>query len=604
MSEFPIPRDGYLAFDAYTLKQHIKNALNKSGKFTDQNYEGSYISSIIDIVAYMFHVLMFYLNKTSTETMFSEAQIYENINRVVKMLDYKPIGMSTSVLSFNMQANSALRTGTHVIPRYSYISARGVPYTFNTDIFFTKNTNQTEPIPSVSDNILLYQGVWREYPLYTAKGEQNEIIYITPGKNVKIDHNNIDVYIKTADSGNWEQWDRSYSLYLENGYDKKYEVRFNENKQYEIKFGNNVNGKKLEETDKVAIYYLESRGENGEVGVGALNGQPLKMFRTMKLQEILIDVNKNSPINYLTDDEANQLYFSNSSISTYSGKEEDVESIRTNAPATFRSQFRLVTQGDFEAFINTNFALLVHDVKIMNNWSYLSEYLKYFHDLGLTNPNDVSRVLYNQLNFADACNFNNVYVFIVPKIITNSQNNINYLSPANKQLIISSTNQLKALTSEIIILDPVFLTFKLCAPRPIRTDTKVEDADDTILEISKNPNSRRDDSGIRKDITTIIDDYFRKENVKLGQLIDVAQMTADILSVPGVDNIATKNTVTGDTFEGVSMIYWNPVYPNVKPTLVFNNQKLSDFMFPVFDDTDITNKLVITTRKIFESVEY
>ena len=134
MTEFPIPRDGYLVFDAFTLKQHIKNALNKGGVFTDQNYEGSYISTIIDIVAYTFHVLMFYLNKTSTETMFTEAQLYENINRIVKMLDYKPLGYFTSILSFEVGANNEIPIGPHTIPRYSYLMSNGVPFTFAEDV--------------------------------------------------------------------------------------------------------------------------------------------------------------------------------------------------------------------------------------------------------------------------------------------------------------------------------------------------------------------------------------------------------------------------------------------------------------------------------------
>ena len=73
-----------VAFEALSLKQLIKERLNSTGYFTDQNYEGSNISSWIDIIAYSYHVLMFYLNRTSTESMFSEAQLYENINRIIK----------------------------------------------------------------------------------------------------------------------------------------------------------------------------------------------------------------------------------------------------------------------------------------------------------------------------------------------------------------------------------------------------------------------------------------------------------------------------------------------------------------------------------------
>ena len=603
MSEFPIPRDGYLAFDAYTLKQHIKNALNKSGNFTDQNYEGSYISTIIDIVSYMFHVLMFYLNKTSTESMFSEAQIYENINRIVKMLDYKPIGMSTSILSFGIKASSSLERGTYIIPRYSHINARGIPYTLNKDLVFIKKTQTDEDLEEVSNNVLLYQGVWREYSQYTAKGEQNEIVYLTPGKNVKIDHNNIDVYVKKAATGKWDKWRRTISLYLENNCNEVYEVRYNENKQYEIKFGNDVNGEKLKEGDVVAIYYLESRGDAGEVGVGAINNQPLKFFMTPNLQHILIDVNRKNPIQYIEEDNVSNLSFYNTFISTYASPEESVENIRSNAPATFRSQFRLVTREDYETFIRVNFSNMIHDIKIFNNWSYVSDYLKYFYDLGIKNPFNASRPLYNQVNFADACNFNNVYVFAVPKTSTRSSHGISYLSPASKNKIISLTNDLKTLTSETIILDPVYTSFALCAPG-ISKEVSLQDAENSTLNVIKSPTSRRDDNSVKRDIINIITDYFDRNNNKLGQHVNISQMTADILNVPGVEKITTINTDTGDSFDGISMMYWDPMYPPLTPKIAFNNIKLNDFMFPVLNDKDLVSKINVLPRRIYETVEY
>jgi hypothetical protein len=43
-----------------------------------------------------------------------------------------------------------------------------------------------------------------------------------------------------------------------------------------------------------------------------------------------------------------------------------------------------------------------------------NKYLKYYYeDIGIGDPNNVSNVLYNQLNFADACNFNNVYITFI-----------------------------------------------------------------------------------------------------------------------------------------------------------------------------------------------
>ena len=76
-----IKKNEYVAFDAVSLRDFIRQRLTDSGLFTDQYFEGSNIAAINNIVAYSFHTLMYYLNQTSTESMFSESQIYENINR-------------------------------------------------------------------------------------------------------------------------------------------------------------------------------------------------------------------------------------------------------------------------------------------------------------------------------------------------------------------------------------------------------------------------------------------------------------------------------------------------------------------------------------------
>ena len=66
-TDFSLNKDAYTSFDALTLKQLIKKRLNDGDVFTDQIFEGSNISAIIDIIAYSYHTLLFYLNQTSSE---------------------------------------------------------------------------------------------------------------------------------------------------------------------------------------------------------------------------------------------------------------------------------------------------------------------------------------------------------------------------------------------------------------------------------------------------------------------------------------------------------------------------------------------------------
>ena len=71
LTDFTLSTDAYASFDAVSLKALIKERLNDKSFFTDQNFEGSNLSSVIDIVSYSYHVLLFYLNQTASESIFT-----------------------------------------------------------------------------------------------------------------------------------------------------------------------------------------------------------------------------------------------------------------------------------------------------------------------------------------------------------------------------------------------------------------------------------------------------------------------------------------------------------------------------------------------------
>lgn len=606
-NNFIIPKDQYVAFDALTLKEQIKNRLKQGGVFTDQDYEGSNISTIIDIIAYTFNTLMFYLNKTSTESLFSDAQIYENMNRVVKLLDYKPIGNQTSTLSFQASASDTLSTGLYLIPRYSFLNANGVFYSFNEDIVISKTlANQAEALTNFSNQKLLFQGRYTEYPLYTAEGNENEVVYLLPGDNVIIDHFNIDVYVK-PENEKWEKWTRSTSLYLETGTDKRYEVRYNEDKHYEIKFGNNINGKKLNTGDSVAIYFLESTGADGQVGVGALQSAKMYKFETNQLNGtngILPDVIFDYTNTLISNDDIQKISFDNKSNSTYYNDEETVDEIRQNAPGVFRSQYRVVTEADHINYIKTNFSQLIHDVQVANNWTYVSQYLKYLNSVGLTNPNRDSRALYNQVTFGDACNFNNVYAFIVPKSI-NETFNFSYLTPSQKEYILYDLKSKKVLTSELIIMDPVYVTVAPLIPIE-GVASALSDIDNSKIVIIKDENTKRNDIAIKSDVVNVFKNYFDKTAVNLGQVIDINVLTKNILDISGVKTFYTRRTDdTSVSYEGLALAVWNPIYTNDLQTTT-KNLPLQFFKIPYLYNYQTFDKYIEVQAdvRIYETIEY
>ncbi len=384
----------------------------------------------------------------------------------------------------------------------------------------------------------------------------------------------------------WKKFEKTQSLYLNNATDNVYELRFNENKRYEVKFGNDVNGTKLKSGDLVAIYYLKTDGTTGEVGTNVLEGKTPVAFNSVRYNQI-----SNDTINYttfMTNAQLKNLSFANGCASTYYGPPETVAQMKANAPATFRSQYNVVTTNSYETFVRSNFSTFIHDVKAKNNKEYLNSYQKYFYDLGLTKPQLESRALFNQMKFADSCNFNNIYLFVVPKSISS---NLSYLVPAQKSLITQTMEDAKIATSQTVVVDPVYLAIDIAMSDS--NTVLLDDIQDTEIFIEKNYNSRRNDVSIKSDVSAVINDYFARTNVLLGQTININSLVDTILGIDGVKKIYTRNTVSGNRVEGLRFAIWNPVFGDVSLSTIVGSVALEDFQFPYLFNTNFVDRITI-----------
>lgn len=612
-SNFPIAQNGYVAFDATSLRDLINQRLTQQSVFTDQNYTGSNMSAIIEIVAYSYHLLMFYLNQSAAGSQFTQADVYENINRIVKALNYNPVGYQTATLAFQMAGSSSLPSGSYTIPRYSYFQLNGIPYTFGSDVTFTKNTDLQEAITTASDDNLLYQGSFQEYPTYLATGEPFELVTLavtpTQGTNstpAYVDHFNIDVYVKdnTQAVPKYVQYTPVESLFLEDGSSTAYEIRLNENGRYEIKFGNNIHGKQLNANDEVAIYYLQSDGTSGQISadsngnINVLAGQSLLFYNSARYSAIISDV-VSSNLNIISSAESQALTFSNSSPSTTFQDIESVDSIRTNALNTFKTQYRLITTTDFETYTKKNFGNLLASVKCVSNTDYINEHIKYFFDLGVEKPNLESRVLLNQVKFSSSCNFNNVYLYCVPKLenVTSLNSRINYLSTAQKQLLLNKIKPYKLLTSEVVFVDPVYTLIDI-GVTSLGEEVTSSISDSTYLQLAVSSQQQRAYDSIKQSAAAILQSYFSTTQDNLGLLIDVAGLSIQLAELPGVVNVQTIRTVGGSTISipGLSLIAYNPVYPNTDATIFQQNLQLPYFKFPILNNaSSFINKIKIVT---------
>lgn len=605
-TEFKLPTNAYTGFDAQSLRDLIIDRINNdtSINFTDQNFEGSNISALIDIIAYSYHTLLFYLNQTSAESNFNDAELYENINRIVKLIDYKPVGKQTSVLPVQINGTSDLSAGYYTIPKFSFTSSQGTTFTFTKDVTFEKITSDTETISAIG-NQLMYEGVLQEYPTVNPIGEKFEVVNLLPGGDTIIDHFNIFVYVKEVNENNkWYEWFRTPSIYLSKPNERNFEIRFNENKSYELKFGNSVNGRQLQQGDQVAIYYLKSSGTDGKVTKNTLNSSSLNIYNTAQFDDILTDT-KDTSLNFLTIETVLNTTITNAEDSTDFGEEETPEEIKQNAPRFFSSEYKLTTKEDYKSFIERNYKNLVYDVTVQNNSDYTNDYLAYLNDeLGLTDYSLETNALFNQYYFADSSDANNIYLTIVPNLRKNKSviTRSNYLSNALKEKIRNEIAEYKLLNSEIAFIDPVYLNLDLSLKFSGETN-KLRYKDSTQLVITKQARALINEEDLKSKVYNIITSYI--SNLKLGDIIDVRFLNNEIEKIQGIQNIETLRTDINKSIPGLSFCVFNPIY-NGKDKKVFDTRcQLKPYQIPYIESpTAFKNKIVVksvlTNKRVVE----
>jgi len=383
-------------------------------------------------------------------------------------------------------------------------------------------------------------------------------------------------------------------LFLYGPQDRVCEIRLNENKNYEIKFGDNITGKKLTNGDIISVYFLQSEGAAGVISANRLNGKTTSIYNTPRFARIFNDT-KNDNLNYLNNDNIQNITINNEVDSTDYFEGENVATIKQRAPQTFTSQYRLVNSTDYKNFVERNFSNFVYSANVLSNDEYLNSHLKYLvDDLKMNDPNLDTNVLSNQILFSSSTNFNNVFIYCVPKTSSSKTTTItknNFISPSQKNNIISTINSVKTLNTEAIIMDPVYIAFVLGNGNSENQGTNVVQLNDnSFVTVSTDPNIIINKDNLKQEIISLIQSYF--DNLKIGGLVDITSLNSAILNLEGVLDV--KTTGSSGTTSGLSFISYNFQYPEINVNTASSSIQLESFMYPYLPQYfTFSNKIII-----------
>ena len=628
----------YLKWDAASIQELLRRKLTESGILTDQLYPGSDTSIIIDLFAWTYDVLTYMLNNAASDTLFSDSYLYENINRLVKLLSYNPLGYRTSQCDFRIIPNEAQITlnstlpETINIPKFAYVNSgltdrNGNDICFSFKNSFTLNsysyiTSDGEVISKIVTPKIwptLYNGKFKKYSQEFVSNaiayESFELTELTStlSNNLYIDHDSFVIYVETINESTgsrlYEEWTQVENLILNsNSSDKHYELRLNESKNYVLKFGDNIHGKILPAGAKVHIIYLQSNGEDGIIDPNTINTASLILnidgfkdsFTMFNMCFNGIDTFKQNygklfMNNSLFSDTSDKLSFINIEKSSTPIAAENVDSIKQNAPSAFRVGQRLIIANDFKNYIKQKYGSIVHDVAVFNNNEYISTFYRWLNKYDKLNI-DIRKYYYK---YADTCDFNNIYIWMK----STSDSNI---SDSNLNTIITDCSRIKCATAELVPYQAVitkfipFINHSNSEYQYVQSRDNIDEFISRIkIRITKYQTTMITNEQLQEKINNVIVTYFNKVNQSFGNIINLNDLVNNILNLGYVKNIKTVHIPEEDQnnieyVNGLSFAAFTPDLVNSSDFTIFTtNHVLEEFQFPELYSTDVLGMIEI-----------
>ena len=304
--------------DLETIKANLKNYLKQQNEFKDFNFEGSAISTLIDLLAYFIQYIGFYTNATFNEMFLETAQIRKNVVTLAKALGYYPrrkvASRVTGTIKFLGNKNIAIPSSTKFVGHDN----EGKTFQFETREIVNLNSDN-----DYQSTIVLYQQetVWYE----TTYDSENNTIILPYGDEIE------QLFVFVNDEL-WNFYDYKIDL---TGDSKVYFLEEDsETGKLVISFGNNLFGKQPENGSKIKVKMYITQGSAGND------------INDIELADIITDNDNNA-----YDKNDFELVFNEKSSGGQD--EETIESIKLNAPRMYETQNRLVTERDYKDFLST-----------------------------------------------------------------------------------------------------------------------------------------------------------------------------------------------------------------------------------------------------------
>ena len=321
------------------VKTTLKEYLQSNSNFTDYNFEGSNLSSILDVLAYNTYITSYNANMVANECFIDSATLRENVVALARNIGYLPRSRTAAraTVTFFVDCSNITPTPSSITLKKGPVAATAGTFG-NTSLVFSICEDITVPVADNVANfsdIYIYEGTLLQ-STFTYDGSNPNQKFVLP--NSGIDTTLLKVNVRSNEFATAEtKYSYQSNLFDIDAQSKVYYLQEVEDERYELFFGDNIFGNKLDEGNFIVADYIVN---NGDTGNGVNNFQ---FAGKLTYTRNAVEYNVTSGVSLLT-----------TGLPSSGGQAiESIDSVKKFAPRVYSAQNRTLTAHDYETLIPT-----------------------------------------------------------------------------------------------------------------------------------------------------------------------------------------------------------------------------------------------------------
>ena len=332
-----MPLANYANLDFDQVKTTLRDYLKSNSNFTDYDFEGSNLSTILDVLAYNTYISSYNANMVANEVFIDSATLRENIVALARNIGYVPRSRKAAraTVSFFVDTSNISPTPATITLHKGIVATTTGSFGNESRTFCILDDISVPVFNNIAnfEDISIYEGTLLSSNFTYSTRVPNQK-FILP--NSGVDTSLISVTVKNNENSSastkYSNQDNLFDLGAES---KAYFLQEISDERYEIFFGDGIFGRALEEGNYITANYIASNGDSGN-GISSFQYSG-RLTYTRNAQTYTVT----SGISLLT-----------TGVTSSGGDTiESVESIRRYAPRIYASQNRALTASDYETLI-------------------------------------------------------------------------------------------------------------------------------------------------------------------------------------------------------------------------------------------------------------